>query len=359
MFELAEKVGLGAIRRIADLWNSSRADSLIDYTAVTRVEPIALIDADCIHNEMLPDVMQSLQSIFSGYYLQALAISMNVGKIEVMRHLDKVNPSRSPMASGIDTAGWLMSAESYKHRLPKPNSNRVAIEAEQDRSEAMLSKDTLATVKDLANLSVGKMLSVEISDGAHKGTIPIAVRLMATSIPSQSIVNILASGNKDTGTVERYHAWRAGRLEFIRDLVFCQDLIDAHRKNLIKDKTGIYTEILNRRRKNQLSTLVSGNPSVATASNLLVCSNNTLDMLQGEIGGDFKNPTTRAKIFEETYLMIIAVINKEWDRVTFYHRGISTPTELGLRDLKAANKSTGPDVSEIMKAFQIGNAPLL
>lgn len=44
---------------------------------------------------MLPDVLQSLQSIFSGYYLQALAISTNIGKINVVKHLDKLNPNRN------------------------------------------------------------------------------------------------------------------------------------------------------------------------------------------------------------------------------------------------------------------------
>lgn len=358
MFKLSDSIGLSVIRKLADLWTSAKSESLIDYTAATRVEPIVLIDSDCLYHEMLPDVMQSLQSIFSGYYLQGMAISMNVGKIEVTRQLDKLNPNRNPVDSLIDSGGWLIAQESYTHRLPKP-TNRFAMEAEIVRSEATLSKDTLSSVKDLSNLSVGKMISVEISDGCHKATIPVSIRLMAASIPSDSIVHILSAGSVDKSAKERYHGLRSGRLEFIRDIVFCQDLIDAHRKNLIKDKTGIYSEILNRRRKNQLSTLLSGNPSVATASNLLVCSQDTLEKLEGQIGIKFSNFASRQKIFSETYLMMIAVLDKEWDRVRIYHRGINNVTEVGIRDIRAANKSTGPDISEIMKAYMLGNAPML
>ena len=227
------------------------------------------------------------------------------------------------------------------------------------RSEFGIGRDTLSTIKELTNLSVGKMLSVEITDGLHKAAIPISIRLMASSIPTQSLVHILSVGNEDKSAKERYHAWKAGRLEFIKDLVFCQDLIDAHRKNLIADKDGLYANILKRHRGNQISTMVSGNPSVATASNLAVVSSDTISQLELKINGKFKDFRTREKVFKETYMMIVAVVDKEWDRVTFYHRGISEATEVGMRDLKASNKGNGPDVSDILKAYQVGSNPSL
>jgi len=58
-------------------------------------------------------------------------------------------------------------------------------------------------------------------------------------------------------------------------------------------------------------------------------------------------------------VMSMAVIDKQWERVTFYHRGIDMHTEVGMRDLKIANKGSGPDVSDILKAYQMGNAPSL
>ena len=464
MYGQLADIGLSTFRKVTDLWSGAKADSLIDYTRVARVEPIALIDSDCLYLDSMPDVMQSLQSIFSGYYLQAIAISTNVGKVEVMRHLDKLNPNRKPLDSAADTAGWLLAAESYTHRLPVPNDCRLSLEAlpederdemsrekhqwgrdknnldfinserERERElfnrqtienkarldqaafdqrvaearqnyemnvgkfghqkatdkakdelakaglklnekefelrqkeysdrlnahEISIGRDTLQTIKELSNLSVGKMLSVEITDGLHRASIPVSIRLMASSIPSQNLVHILSVGNEDKSAKERYHAWKAGRLEFIRDLVFCQDLIDAHRKNLMADKDGVYSNLIQRHRSNQLSTMVSGNPSVATASNLVVTSTNTVAQLELKINGKLSDFRTREKLFKETYVMIMAVIDKEWDRVRFYHRGIDTYTEVGVRDLRAANKGSGPDVSEILKAYQMSNAPSL
>lgn len=358
MFNMPSDIGLSVIRKVSDLWRATKSNSLVDYTAPSRVEPIALIDADCLHHELLPDTMQSLQSIFSGYYLQAFSISMNVGKIEVMRHLDRLNPNRDPGLSAADTSGWLMAAESYKNGLP-----RLAQEAinpiTQDNPNAESGRDTLTSIKDLTNLSVGKMIAVNVSDGNSHATINIAIRLMATYIPTESLTQILSYSQQDKSTKERYHGWKSGRLEFVRDILFCQDLIEQHKKNLKNDSTGIYGEILNRERKNRLATIVSGNPSIATASNLLVCSKNTLERLEGEIGGSFKDYKTRQKIFNETNLMIIAVIDKEWDRVTFYTNGINTVTQVGRQDLKASNKANGPDVAEIMKQYMLGSSPSL
>ncbi len=385
------EIGLGVLKKVFAAWmqNKGQGGDLIKYTASSRVEPIALIDSDVLHHDMLPDVMQSLQSIFAGYYLQALAISSNIGRIDVIKHLDKLNPNRNPV-DAMGSSSWLMSMESYQHGgLPRLNT-RPGMEAydapeyenakdkdakkrvsgpmtdrnqskdgKSDNGNVGINKDNFASVRDLANLSVGKLLNVEITDGANKATIPISIRLMATYIPTSSIIHILSLGNKDTTMKERWHGWRSGRLEFVRDIIFCQDLIDAHKKNLIDDKSGVYNEILKRRRNNAISTLVSGDPSLATASNLLVCSMETIRTLEGEIGREFKDFKTREKIFAESYLMIIAVIDKEWDRVTFYHRGINLPTQVSLRDLRVANKGTGPDVSEILKAYQLGNGPQL
>lgn len=354
-------IGLAAIRKVTDLWRGAKADSLIDYTQVVRVEPLCLIDADCLFLESLPEVQQSLLSIFAGYYLQAVAISNTVGKVEVFRQLDKLNPQRNPVDSGADSAGWLMAQESYKHRLPTPNNRHMALEADREDlgSGFAVGRDTTQTMRELANLSVGKILNVEITDGLHRATLPISIRLMASSMPSANLVHILSIGNQDNSVKERYHAWKAGRLSFIKDLVFCQDLIDAHRKNLMADKDGLYASILKRNRGNQIATLVSGNPSVATASNIAVLSAQSVEALELKVNGRLKDFKTREAIFKATSLMLMAVIDPSYDRVVFYHRGINGHTDVSVRDLKAGNKGSGQDVSEILKAYQLGNSPSL
>lgn len=457
-------IGINSIRKAVSFLTAAKADSLVDYTQVARVEPICMISADCLYLESLPAVQQSALSLFAGYYLQAVAISATVGKVSVFKTLDKINPNRSPSGAIIDGADtWLLAQESYKHRLPyygDPRNQKdiVALEAmsrdeiaEQDlqlkyqtyelnndkfyhdkhmkeddvkrrileadrtyemnlkkfdadranelrreqlekdkifyakyrdrvsdkfnqdrfdfekkrhndemgRSNIGFGKDTIKTLSELADLSVGKIFNVEITDGMHQMTLPVSIRLMASAIPSGTLAQILSMGSEDTSVKERYHGWKSGRLEFIRDIILCQDLIDQHRKNLMDDKSGIYNDILKRNRSNQLTTLLSGTQSVATASNIAIISTDVAEEIEASVNGRLKDFKTRQQIFKKTYLMILIVIDKQFDRVTFYHRGINHATELGVRDLKANNRGSGPDVSEILRAYQLGSAPSL
>ena len=71
-----------------------KTGSLIDVGKLARVEPICLVDADVINLEYTPIIMQSLQSIFSGYYLQAISLTGNVGGISIASKLAPLNPNR-------------------------------------------------------------------------------------------------------------------------------------------------------------------------------------------------------------------------------------------------------------------------
>jgi hypothetical protein len=373
MYAAAAEIGLSVIRKITDLWlkekinntAAMKADSLVEYTKVARVEPIVLIDTDCLYVESLPDIQQSLLSIFAGYYLQAIAISTNIGKINVIRHLDRLNPNRNVGDSATST-GFLLAEESYKDKLPTFGQESIGTIVadyekadETDLSSGTNIRDASKELKELSNLSVGKMFNVEITDGTAKATLPIAIRLMASSLPSASITHILSVDSQDNSLKERYHAWKAGRIEFIKDLVFCQDLIDAHRKELMTDKDGIYSSLIARNRSNQISSIVSMNPSIATASNIVIMSDTTADKLEATINGKLRDFKTREAVMKKTSLMLMVIIEKQWNRITIYTRSLNLPMELSASDIKTASKGNGPDISEIIKAYSLGMPPTL
>ena len=352
-------IGINAIRDAVGVIAAARADSLIEYAKPARVEPLCLVDADVLYNEATFDTMQALQSMFAGYYLQAIALSAHIGNVSVMGTLDKFNPSRDPLTSAANgnlfnmAAGAvaMLSQESYKDALPA-YGKQVALE-----DGVGVGKDAVKDAKEVASLSVGKMLSVEVSDNGQKGVIPVALRLIAIDTPTDALVHILSLGNKETSMKERYHAWRSGRIEFFRDFLLCLDLIEAHKKNLMNDSNGTYSNIIKRQRTNTLSAIVSGNPSVATASNMVITSSHTIAQLELEINAKFSDFRIREKLFKETSLMIVAVLDPQWDRVTFYHRSLPEVTSLPFKALKQSTKGDGPDIAEILKAYQLGNAP--
>lgn len=345
---------------------ASQTTSLVEFTKSARVEPLTIVSNDCINLEYLPDVMQSLLALFSGYYLQAISLSATVGDVKVTKILDRLNPDRSVSLMGFesykesiqsDKHDWRMAIESYKHRLPT-TKNKVAMEAEEKAISASADyNEGIKTIKDLTNLSVGKMLNVTVKNGEDKLQLPISVRLMVSSIPESSMTTLLSLGSEDTTISERYHAWRSGRISFIKDLMLGLDLIKAHKKALMEDKDGSYSEIIRRINNNKQQGLIEKNPSLAMASNLVVISDTTARNIEDKLGGKLSNIKVRNKIFDATYIMIMVVIDRQSERITFYHRGIAAGTNIGLRDIKAGNKNGGPDIMDIMKAYTLGNNP--
>ena len=124
------------------------------------------------------------------------------------------------------------------------------------------------------------------------------------------------------------------------------------------DKDGAYSVISKRGTDNALASMITANPSVATASNMVVLTQGSVLELEQAMNGRLSDFRTREKMLAGTTVMLIAVIDPRNDRVTFYHRSIPKETEVGVRDLKISNKS-GPDVSDILKAYSLGNPPAL
>ena len=398
------------VRQVAsaldDVQSLTGAKSLIDVSRHARVEPLMIVDPDLLGLDYLPDVAQTMQGLFAGYYLQAVDILANIDGVKVAEMLAPLNPNRKLDIGLLDYADdHKLRASSYQHRLPtnkrtaalegfsdskaeyitirrdkvaleaagKVDPKLAAAQAENAKLKEALNaanakgshssldaKDVTKLVSDLMPLSVGKLYDVTLRSGKETAVVKIAIRLLAKMVPTSSLIGIFAHNSvSDMDLKERFHGWRSGRLSFFRDLVLCQDLIESHRNNIIKDKTNTYKEILDRETDGWFAGLIEKNPSVAIASNLALISSDTLDQIQDKMLGSIENPKIRREIFNTSNLMILGVVDKGFDRITFYHRGIAQSTEMGVRDIKVSNKGGGPDVSDILKAFLGGHAPSL
>ncbi len=365
-------------------------DNLSKLTQSTRVEPIAMIDQRLAGLEATTQVMLALSALFTAYYLQAVSLLVNVGRVNTMRLLDSINPNRDvSSAAGTYLASQIMSSESYKYGLPYSDAAVPSFEdnsrvdygerirkleeraGQPDRKsnassvkiDAGLQKDI---INETASLSVGRLVNVTIrssKDGKEEeATIPIMIRLMANLMAPSILTHILGDNSGNTSAREMFHSWRAkggGFVNFWRDIVFAQDLIDEHRKTLMKDNTGVYEDILSRSRGNLYTKALTQVPSLNNAANLAVISSQTARELETKIGGRLEDFAVRQRVFKSSYLLFLVVVDTEWDRVTFYTRDIKTPNRLSVKELKVSNKGTGPDVEQILKAYQVGQSPTI
>lgn len=330
--------------------------SLIELSSPGRVEPVTIVGADCINYPDIDQVTQSMLSIFSGYYLQAVNAVCSLKTAQVLKNLDRLNPNRtSPFTQGLAQLGsesinsmnkWKLSFESVEEQAEKDKGGKSTTEFKN-----------IDVLKENANLSVGKLVEVSINEGTTVIKFPLAIRLMVAPVPDETIATILTATVQDNSFLERWHGWRSGRLSFVKDLLLASDLIEEQKKAMMKDKTGVYADIIARANKNKISALFSGQQTLNSASYLYVMSEVSAAQIEERGNGKFADKHFRDKVFESGYAMIIAVVDRQYDRVKFYHRGMAQVTNLHIRELKSANKGNGIDVYDVMKAFVAGNSP--
>lgn len=397
----------------------NQSQSLVSFTQSARVEPILLMDEKALYVPFIQDVVHTMSSLFTAYYLQAIALDTTLSGVKVLKRLDRFNPDRNLNAATQALLSSAVSAESYKYGLPFPGQS-VGLEAygimpsfeavnEQDQSfkvklerqrenarikqiiaeefgnktpteeeikknqriakaveeedkkdpvSTLVTRDVGKMVTDISNLAVGQIIEVTITEGNQSAKIPVTIRLRVTGMPSNVLVQTLSVGGVDTTVGTRWRQWRAGELRFWADLVLAQDRIKAHRDAAAKDKSGYYKAVTERNDKNLVAEIMSqGGPSVGTASSIIVLTDQTRKDLERNITGRISDFKTRERIFGNTFAMLMAVVDPEWGTLTIYHRGIEMPTNLTESNIKKAGSGNGPDIAEILKAYQLGSAP--
>jgi hypothetical protein len=358
-----------------------KTTSLPEITKLTRIEPITVISRDCMNLEYTGDVLQSCLNIFAGYYLQAIALTARIGNVRATKVLDRLNPDRDSSGFYASTESYkidTMYAHNYQFKLPRTSLSmegkfKDMIDNDKDLGDlideagnekgpesghSVLGRGTTDKILPMAaNLAVGKMFEVEIHVDDKSISIPVNIRIAPAVLPDNSVEHMLTIKKEDNTLNERYHAWRAGRIGLIKDLILCQDLIDTHRKALMNDDAGVYSQIINRANNAKKFGLLTQNPSLVSASSIFVFSEVIAANIERTLGGKLSNPRIRQKAFENTYAMLLVVIDREWERVIIYHRGIATATEVSIKDIKSMTNSKGPDVTDILRSYIAGNSP--
>lgn len=350
---IAAAQGAKTVAEVAAQAKAATSDNLISVTRDTRVEPIALIDSTIINESYVSDILALGTKMFASYYLRAVEMTTKINGVEVAQKLARYNPNRSVINAVVSTA----SLED-NNLYPSLNASyKVSTEESDQKSKNGVKNDIAGTLKQMDNLALGMTINVTISENEQAHTMPVNIRMVPVSSSPKLIVNTFEIGSNKNSAKERWHRWRAGELSLIGDLILCNDLIDSHRKAEVKDKSGYYKETMRRRRNGTIAGLISGSPSVANSSNLMIISKRTALQMEDLLEGELDNFKVRERAFEQTSVMLMFVVDPDWERVTIYSRSIEIPTNVQLRDLKSLNSKGGADVEDILRMYQEAAKP--
>ena len=412
-------IGIQGINKAIAQWSlntaqSARHGSLVEATQTMRVQPLCVIDHTLSTSPILEPLNQNLLNLFSAYYLQAVARDNVVGKVSVFRRLDKLNPNRSKAESVLNNAAIILNGmEGYYDTslpcLPKLTNTHVEREAIKSATESLVysmeavhvgdevieTTDTTDTVekpsawkrigqsivddingnnkggepkngfssgdtKELTQLAVGKILNVTFNEGNNSLTVPVAIRLMTSLMLPNALVRLLNFGSRerDLTLKERWHAYKSGKIEFWRDFILAKDLKKQRVKDITADKDRVYQKIQARLLDNAAAGAMSANPSLANMSNIIVINKPTLQELESVLGGKFSNFNLRERVFNNTGIMLFAVVDNDSQRVKIYHQSIEECTDVSFNEINRGSKKDS-DITDLLNVFLQGGAPRL
>ena len=225
-----------------------------------------------------------------------------------------------------------------------------------EKASALSSGDT----KELTQLAVGKILNVTFTENGGSLTIPVAVRLMTSLMLPNALVRLLNFGSRerDLTLKERWHAYKSGKIEFWRDFILAKDLKKQRVKDITADKDRVYQKIQARLLDNAAAGAMSANPSLANMSNIIVINKPTLQELESVLGGKFSNFNLRERVFNNTGIMLFAVVDNDSQRVKIYHQSIEECTDVSFNEINRGSKKD-TDITDLLNVFLQGGAPRL
>ena len=360
--------------------------SLADVTKIARIEPITLVSSNLTTVKELNQVLHGVLNIYTSYYLQAVSLlSAELVDTRILKILDKTNPDRdikTMLASGYTSESInTLSLDNAKYRLPTSTSFSFESIANDRQNPLGTSVNKISTFDKLPH-AVGKVIEIKfkvrgntefapvpsgsrpqspkaLPSNADEVAIPIVVKLDTMVIPNEVIDNIMITNKNEITLTGRFKDAISGRIRPIRDFILASDLIKAQKKSMIKDPTGYYNQVLNRINNSRFISTLTGNMSLAGVSSIVVISDEDENYIARYLGGKLTNSKTRKIVFDNISAMMIVVVNKEWERVDIYVKDIDGFSQSNYDDFKlSSEKGSSDQILDVLKAFNLGNAPV-
>lgn len=364
MLETFAESLLSGVGKIGDLLRGARANSLAEYTQSAHILPVFLMDQSTSALPEAEDMVGAMLNYWAACYLMAANQSVNIGAINVTRQLEKLNNRRSPTNAGINTINHLLAMESYRNGLPPVTPETLKLENRNNRNQpsnfemtAQSSNRIADRIQENTKLSVGKTIDVEWSSQGERGTITVLIRPSIQVASNESMINILSIGTRNVSFKERWHGVKSGQLHWFADGILATDIIKDMRKARMTDNTGYYADALARSRKNKLSAILSLNPSVATFSTVFFATADNIRDFETRTNLNLENFSDRQKVFENSYGMVLVVVDPAWKNCRIYTHGIEDHTTVSFSQMAAVNKGKGGEIKELMNAMMMSQAP--
>jgi hypothetical protein len=154
---------------------------------------------------------------------------------------------------------------------------------------------------------------------------------------------------------------KTGEISFWKDFILAQDMRKRRRKAMKSDKTGTLAEMFERQQNSVsnawLKYITYYREKQNLANTILVFDKFTFDRACTRAGLNFDRYNSRQSFFNKTFAMMLMVIDQSYSKVYTYFHSLEARGEYSFTQLKAASKNEKYDLTDIMKAYGMGQSP--
>lgn len=361
-----------AVQRLREFKYMTKGTSLIEASQPTSVNPILIVDESLSGVQQLSEISGVVQNMFAAYYLSAASLMTSINGVKISETLGPLNPNRAVFESkniGMSES----SIDLYAHETHNLSAHKSLpmIKDFGDRSKGtkgysqenlakpgqMGASETSDVAKEYSPLSVGRVYDINVGNvdeqSSAVATVKVVIQMLAYMVKTSYMVDMLTfRSHTDMSLPERWFNYKIGKIG-LADLLFQRDLIAKHRNMIVKDKTGLYKEIVERKNRGSLQGLLTGRPSLAAISNIALISKDTALSIEDKIHGPLSKYNIRNAAMEATGLMVLGVVDTSYERVTFYLHSKEVPVVVSFKDFKLGAKANAK--LEDMLALMVGN----
>ena len=365
--------------------------SLTEFAKQSMINSRVYIEKNLATDEILTPLMQNIMSLYCGLVFTAVNLNQNICGSKTVRDISSTVSSAEAFdarqkSNTFDSAMSLMKdyfvGSNKDNLLNRPyasmernnhnNANPTKIISDNrqidNRNYSTSTKIDLKTNSVIdpepksVSLPSGRILSIPmLTDAKSTFNLQLLIQLFPFFIETdvaQEFINL----NFTPSFWRRFTQFQAGEISFFKDFIFSCDLREKRMKALIKDKTGGLADMINKQKNAVASHWMNflrkpGTEKINIASTILILNKNSVDKALNKNGIDLKSSSNRKKFFENSYCMMLVVVDQMYNEVDIYYNGIEAVSTFKYEQIKRESKKDSTDLVSIMKSYAQGLAP--
>lgn len=349
LFGLLGEFAQGA-RTIGKAVKASRSSSISEYLGSTAVEPTCLLESSLVHLEITDSLLSNLLDSYACMYLQVASrlTAVNIDAVKVTRTLEK-------LATDRDILDAIVATESE-------GNNFLSIGIEADRKERAsrggikVDSKAFAPITDNTQLSVGKLIKIEISNGTESLDVPVSIRFRTRVTPEGLINDIFKANYADTNLLQRIKLYNLEEIT-LGEAFSGADMVRAQERVRLADRDGIVRSHFTNALKDAGYAALTGEIPINRASGVTIISANTQTTIERDLRGRLDNHKDREKFFSGTATMVLAIVDAEDELVHIYYRGFKDGMTETFRSIARTSGKGGSDLTPVVKDLLSGQVP--